>query len=208
MADSTIQFSDLTTNKFILNALEDLNFSTPTEIQAKAIKPVGSGKDVVGIAQTGTGKTFAYLLPILQNLKFSKQDSARVLILVPTRELVVQVEEEAKKLAKYLNHRIIGVYGGVNINTQKEKFSNGADVIIGSQGFNLNTWTHFSLVRSSNTVTMYVAGQNVGSATVANDLGISGSSSNSALITASSSLTTSEINLQNASFSCGLSSLK
>ena len=74
----------------------------------------------MGIAQTGTGKTFAYLLPILKQWKFQNNESPRVVILVPTRELVVQVAEEVEKLTKYMSVRTFGIYGGVNINT-KEK---------------------------------------------------------------------------------------
>ena len=85
-------FQDLNLNTPLYNALDDLGFTQPTPIQEQAFNVVASGKDVVGIAQTGTGKTFAYMLPILKNLKFSKQDNPRILVLVPTRELVVQVK--------------------------------------------------------------------------------------------------------------------
>ena len=113
-------FQDLNLNTPLYNALDDLGFTTPTPIQAKSFNVVAGGKDVVGIAQTGTGKTFAYMLPILKNLPFSKQENPRVLILVPTRELVVQVVNEIEKLSKYINTRVLGVYGGTNINTQKQ----------------------------------------------------------------------------------------
>ena len=127
-------FQDLKLNTPLYNALEDLGFVTPTPIQERAFNVVASGKDMVGIAQTGTGKTFAYLLPILRNLKYSTQDNPRVLILVPTRELVVQVVEEAEKLAKYINVRMLGVYGGVNINTQKQAVVQGLDIIVATPG--------------------------------------------------------------------------
>ena len=84
-------FRDLNLNTPLHNAIDDLGFETPTPIQTESFNVVASGKDVVGIAQTGTGKTFAYMLPILNNLKYSTQDNPRVLVLVPTRELVVQV---------------------------------------------------------------------------------------------------------------------
>lgn len=80
---------------------------------------ISSGRDMMGIAQTGTGKTYAYLLPILKQWKFMNTDTPRVLIIVPTRELVVQVAEEVEKLTKYMSVRTLGIYGGVNINTQK-----------------------------------------------------------------------------------------
>jgi len=97
-----VTFRDLNLNTPLFNALDDLGFEMPTPIQSEAFNVVASGKDVVGIAQTGTGKTFAYMLPILRNLKFSKQDNPRVLILVPTRELVVQVVNEIEKLSNIL----------------------------------------------------------------------------------------------------------
>ncbi|WP_452220845.1 DEAD/DEAH box helicase [Lacinutrix salivirga] len=129
-----MDFQDLNLNTPLYNALDDLRFTTPTEIQAEAFNVVASGKDMVGIAQTGTGKTFAYMLPILKNLKFSKQENPRVLILVPTRELVVQVVEEIEKLAKYINTRVLGVYGGTNINTQKQAVAQGQDIIVATPG--------------------------------------------------------------------------
>ncbi|MFC4722073.1 DEAD/DEAH box helicase [Geojedonia litorea] len=127
-------FQDLNLNTPLYNAIDDLGFTHPTPIQEQAFGVVASGKDVVGIAQTGTGKTFAYMLPILRNLKFSTQENPRVLVLVPTRELVVQVVEEIEKLAKYINVRVLGVYGGTNINTQKQDVAQGQDIIVATPG--------------------------------------------------------------------------
>ncbi len=127
-------FQDLNLPKPLQNAITDLGFEKPTPIQAEAFSAVLSGKDMVGIAQTGTGKTFAYLLPILKELTYSKQVHPRILILVPTRELVVQVVEEAEKLTKYMNTRILGVYGGVNINTHARQVMEGADIIVATPG--------------------------------------------------------------------------
>jgi len=129
-----LSFRDLNLNTPLYNAIDDLGFTQPTPIQAEAFNVVASGKDMVGIAQTGTGKTFAYMLPILKNLKFSKQENPRVLILVPTRELVVQVVDEIEKLAKYINTRVLGVYGGTNINTQKQAVAQGQDIIVATPG--------------------------------------------------------------------------
>ena len=129
-----MSFRDLNLNTPLYNAIDDLGFTQPTPIQAEAFNVVASGTDMVGIAQTGTGKTFAYMLPILKNLKFSKQDNPRVLILVPTRELVVQVVDEIEKLAKYINTRVLGVYGGTNINTQKQAVAQGQDIIVATPG--------------------------------------------------------------------------
>ena len=127
-------FNDLNLNTPLRNAIDDLGFTAPTPIQAESFNVVASGKDVVGIAQTGTGKTFAYMLPILRNLKYSEQDNPRVLVLVPTRELVVQVVSEIEKLSKYINNRVLGVYGGTNINTQKQAVSQGQDIIVATPG--------------------------------------------------------------------------
>lgn len=127
-------FQDISLSKQLLNAIEDLGFVHPTPIQEQAFSVVRSGKDVVGIAQTGTGKTFAYMLPILTDLKFSTQQHPRVLVLVPTRELVLQVVEEIEKLAKYITLRVEGVYGGTNINTQKRAIAQGTDIIVATPG--------------------------------------------------------------------------
>ncbi|OBX21772.1 MULTISPECIES: DEAD/DEAH box helicase [Bizionia] len=127
-------FQDLKLNTPLYNALDDLGFINPTPIQAEAFNVVASGTDVVGIAQTGTGKTFAYMLPILRGLKYSDQESPRVLVMVPTRELVVQVVDEIEKLAKYINVRVLGVYGGVNINAQKRAVAEGIDIIVATPG--------------------------------------------------------------------------
>ena len=125
-----MSFQDLNLNTPLRNALEDMGFQKPTPIQEQAFAPVMSGKDVVGIAQTGTGKTFAYLLPLLRMLKYSNQKNPRILIMVPTRELVVQVVEEIDKLAKYINLRVAGIYGGVNINTQQQELQRGLDIVV------------------------------------------------------------------------------
>ncbi|MCL4129692.1 UNVERIFIED_CONTAM: hypothetical protein GTU68_058993 [Idotea baltica] len=127
-------FQDLNLNTPLYNALDDLGFTTPTPIQAEAFNVISSGKDVVGIAQTGTGKTYAYMLPVLKTLKFSTQETPRILVLVPTRELVVQVVDEIEKLTKYINTRVLGVYGGTNINTQKRAIADGIDILVATPG--------------------------------------------------------------------------
>jgi ATP-dependent RNA helicase RhlE len=129
-----ITFKDLNLTKPLLNALSDIGFDNPTPIQEKAFPVIMSGKDAVGIAQTGTGKTFAYLLPILRQLTFSEQRQPRVLIVVPTRELVVQVVDEVAKLSAYMQARCVGVYGGGNINIQKQKVYDGVDILVATPG--------------------------------------------------------------------------
>ena len=130
----TVPFHNLNLTSPLLNALNDMGFENPTEIQEKAFPIVMSGKDVVGIAQTGTGKTLAYLLPLLRQLKYSEQRQPRILIMVPTRELVAQVVEEARKLTAFMSVRIDGVYGGANINTQSERIYQGVDLLVATPG--------------------------------------------------------------------------
>lgn len=127
-------FEELNLGKFLNNALEDLGYNTPTPIQEQAFPAILSGKDMVGIAQTGTGKTFAYLLPLLRELKFSKQLNPRIIIMVPTRELVVQVVEAVEKLTAYMNVRVAGVYGGVNMNTHIALVQEGQDIVVATPG--------------------------------------------------------------------------
>ena len=127
-------FEDLNLSKPLLQALSDLEYTNPTPIQERVFPVIMEGRDVLGVAQTGTGKTFAYLLPILRQLSFSDQKQPRVLILVPTRELVLQVVGEVNKLATYMNVRVGGVYGGTNINTQKQIVYNGLDILVATPG--------------------------------------------------------------------------
>ncbi|MFW2347937.1 MAG: DEAD/DEAH box helicase, partial [Wenyingzhuangia sp.] len=125
-----MSFENLNLNNQLRNAISDLGYTEPTKIQKDAFSCIMSGRDVVGIAQTGTGKTFAYLMPILRMLPFSEQKHPRVLIVVPTRELVVQVLEALDKLTTYLNVRYGGIYGGANINKQKEMIHEGLDILV------------------------------------------------------------------------------
>jgi len=127
-------FENLNLTKQLYQALDELGFESPTPIQALSCPVILSGKDVVGIAQTGTGKSFAYLLPILKELKFSKQAHPRVLVLVPTRELVLQVVAQAESLTTYMNVRTLGVFGGTNINTQIQAVTEGTDILVATPG--------------------------------------------------------------------------
>jgi ATP-dependent RNA helicase RhlE len=127
-------FSELNLTTPLLSALNDLGYTNPTTIQQKVFSVVMSGRDVCGIAQTGTGKTFAYLLPCLRQWKFTKDKSPQVLIIVPTRELVAQVVENIKELTTYMNLLAVGVYGGVNINTQQIEVMKGVDVLVATPG--------------------------------------------------------------------------
>jgi ATP-dependent RNA helicase RhlE len=127
-------FEQFNLPKSVQKAIDDLGFVTPTPIQEKSFSVIMSGRDMMGIAQTGTGKTFAYLLPLLKLYKFTPTDTPKIVILVPTRELVVQVVEEVEKLTKYMSVRTIGIFGGVNINTQKKSVYQGIDILVGTPG--------------------------------------------------------------------------
>ncbi|MCF8321052.1 MAG: DEAD/DEAH box helicase [Flavobacterium sp.] len=127
-------FEQFNLPKSVQKAIEDLGFVTPTPIQEKSFSVIMSGRDMMGIAQTGTGKTFAYLLPLLKLYKFTATNTPKIVILVPTRELVVQVVEEVEKLTKYMSVRTLGIYGGVNINTQKKAVYEGIDILVGTPG--------------------------------------------------------------------------
>jgi ATP-dependent RNA helicase RhlE len=128
------KFAEVNLNKQLRNAIDDLGFEKQTPIQEETFSKILGGKDLVGIAQTGTGKTIAYCLPLLQELSYSNQNNPRILILVPTRELVAQVVETLKELTEYIDCRIVGVYGGTNMNTQKIGLQEGADIVVATPG--------------------------------------------------------------------------
>ena len=127
-------FEDLNLCNALLSALNDAGYTNPTTIQHRVFAVVMSGRDVCGIAQTGTGKTFAYLLPCLNQWKFNKEKKAQIVIIVPTRELVAQVVNAAKELTTYMSVTVVWVYGGANINTQAAEVIKGVDVLVATPG--------------------------------------------------------------------------
>lgn len=127
-------FEQFNLPKSLQKALDEMGLTTPTPIQEKSFSVIMSGRDVMGIAQTGTGKTLAYLLPVLKQWKFIATDTPRLVILVPTRELVVQIVEVIENLTQFMSVRTLGVYGGVNINTQKKAVYAGIDILVGTPG--------------------------------------------------------------------------
>ena len=127
-------FEDLKLNRQLLNAIEDLKWNQTTEIQEKAIPLVLAGHDLVGIAQTGTGKTAAYLLPILRKLNYASTNNPRALILAPTKELIIQIKEQIHELAKYTDLRCVALYGGIGPKAQMEEIKQGTDIIIATPG--------------------------------------------------------------------------
>ena len=134
-----MQFKDLKLNKPILKAIEAKNYTSATPIQEMTIPLVLAKKDVIASAQTGTGKTAAFALPILQ-LLFDKQDAGKkgkkvkALVISPTRELAIQIEENFKTYSKFTNLRTSVVYGGTSIEPQKDVLKKGVDILIATPG--------------------------------------------------------------------------
>ncbi len=134
MAENIEQFSDFKLNKQLLNAISEAGFTNPTPIQKKAIPLVQAGHDVLGIAQTGTGKTAAFLLPLLMKIKYAQGVAPRALILAPTRELVMQINEGISIFSTYLDIRHVAIYGGVGPTDQIEAIESGIDIIVATPG--------------------------------------------------------------------------
>ncbi len=127
-------FEEFNLPKSVQKVLQERNLINPTPIQEKSFQVIMSGRDMMGIAQTGTGKTLAYLLPLLKQYTFTNTNTPKIVILVPTRELVVQVTDEVKSLTQYMSVATLGIYGGVNINTQKKQVYEGVDILVGTPG--------------------------------------------------------------------------
>jgi len=127
-------FEDFKLNKQLLNAVADMGYQTPTEIQTKGIPQAMAGQDLLGIAQTGTGKTAAYLIPLIMKVRYAQGVNPRVLIVAPTRELAMQIGENAVALTKYTDLRTVVLYGGLGPKTQLENIKKGVDIIIATPG--------------------------------------------------------------------------
>lgn len=126
-------FTHLDLSKEIMQSLEELEFIEPTPIQAQGIPVLMDGKDLIGSAQTGTGKTAAFLLPMISKLD-KPQHRPRALVLEPTRELAIQVQESFDKFGKYSPLRGMVIYGGVGYGKQKQQLKDGVDIVIGTPG--------------------------------------------------------------------------
>ena len=128
------KFEELDLNPGILRAIEEMGFEEMSPIQAKAIPIILEGKDVVGQAQTGTGKTAAFGIPLLMKIN-PKEKKLQSIVLCPTRELAIQVAEEIRKLGKFLHGiKVLPVYGGQEISKQIRSLKTGVQVIIGTPG--------------------------------------------------------------------------
>ncbi len=128
-----ILFTDLNLSAPILKAIEDMGFTTPSPIQEKAIPVALAGRDLIGQAQTGTGKTASFAIPALEKIDTNVK-GVQTLILCPTRELAVQVSEEIKKLAKYLDVYVLAIYGGDSIEKQIKFLRKGVHIVVGTPG--------------------------------------------------------------------------
>jgi ATP-dependent RNA helicase RhlE len=127
-------FADFELNRQLLSAIEEAGYEAPTPIQTQAIPLVLAGHDVLGIAQTGTGKTAAYVLPLLMKIKFAQGTAPRALVLAPTRELVMQIDEAIGQLACHTDLRHLAIYGGIGPKTQVEALQKGVDILVATPG--------------------------------------------------------------------------
>lgn len=128
-----LKFEELGLKESILKSIQDLNFEHPSDIQEKSIPVSLQGKDIIGQAQTGTGKTLAFGAPILSNMG-PKGGAVQTLILAPTRELAIQVSEELSKLCTYEKYKILAIYGGQSFDRQLSALKRGVDIVVGTPG--------------------------------------------------------------------------
>ena len=145
MSQDKKTFSDFKLNKQLLNAVAEAGYDEPTEIQQKAIPILLAGHDLLGIAPTGTGKTAAFVLPMLMKVKYAQGNEPRAVILAPTRELVLQIEEVVKELSRYTDLRTVALYGGTGMKTQADKVVAGADILVATPGRFLDIYRAGSL---------------------------------------------------------------
>lgn len=134
MGQETLTFEDFKLNKQILQAVEEMGYTTPSPIQASAIPLILAGHDVLGIAQTGTGKTAAFVLPLLMKIKYAQGMDPRALILAPTRELAMQIDENIKSFSAYCDIRHACIYGGTGTKAQIEAMREGVDILTATPG--------------------------------------------------------------------------
>ncbi|MFT6745706.1 MAG: ATP-dependent RNA helicase RhlE [Glaciecola sp.] len=148
-------FSDLGLNRQLLNAIDDLGYREPTDIQKKAIPKILNGQHVIGVAPTGTGKTASYVLPILKKLNYAQGTNPRCVIFLPTHELVYQVHQNLTELGKYTDLRFVKVFGGGGIKAQRQTLEEGCDIIIATPGRFMDLYsTGYIHLKSVNTMVL------------------------------------------------------
>ena len=141
-----MEFADLKLKRQFLNAVSDLGYVSPTPIQVQAIPRVLAGQDVIGVAQTGTGKTGAYVIPLLQNLKGRQSGHPHVVILVPTKELALQVNEAVQGFASHTDIRSLVLVGGVGPKTQIAALESGCEIVVATPGRFMELYLRGALV--------------------------------------------------------------
>ena len=129
-------------NKQVLQAIAQAGYENPTPIQQRVIPLISAGHDIMGIAQTGTGKTAAFVLPILMKAGYAQGSMPRVLILAPTRELVNQLYDEVVKLSQFTDLRSLAIFGGIGPTEQIESISTGIDILVATPGRFLDLYSH------------------------------------------------------------------
>ncbi|CAN5469986.1 DEAD/DEAH box helicase [soil metagenome] len=139
-------FQDFKLNKQLLEAIKAQGYDEPTPIQQKAIPLILAGHDVLGIAQTGTGKTAAFVLPLLMKVKYAQGVNPRALILAPSRELAMQIDQNISELAVNLNVRHLSIYGGIGPKTQIEAIAEGVDILVATPGRLLDIYKRGELI--------------------------------------------------------------
>ena len=128
----TMEFTDFNLHPALMQALTELGYTTPTPIQSGMIPLMLSGVDVIGQAQTGTGKTAAFALPILNN--YQPRKAPQALVLAPTRELALQVAEAMQDYGRHLGAQVLAVYGGQGFGQQIKQLRRGVDIVVGTPG--------------------------------------------------------------------------
>jgi len=146
MRSKVKNFNDFKLNKQILTSVEEEGYKTPTAIQIKAIPLVLAGHDILGIAPTGTGKTAAFVLPLLKKISHAQGNSPRALILAPTKELVLQIEKNVRTYSKFTDIRTVVLYGGIGPTTQINSIKEGVDIIVCTPGRLLEIYTRGKLI--------------------------------------------------------------
>lgn len=134
MANKIEHFEDFNLNRQLLNAVDELGYKIPTPVQQKSIPAILAGHDLIGIAQTGTGKTAAFLLPLLYKIKYAHGQFPRALILAPGKELAIQIFENLQQLSTFCGTRNVCLYGGIGPKTQIEQIESGVDIIVSTPG--------------------------------------------------------------------------